>query len=180
MENNIPEDALKHLTSLANQMIEEAARLLKLDTEMKITKERLRKLQEIDIPDYMQELGLSKVELSTGEQISFKDDVRLEWDALKKEKAFEWLEQNEFGGLIKTEVTTSFGKGELDAAKALLARLTEEGAQVALSRDVHYQTMCAFLREQIEKGEAIPLEEWGAKSIKKATIKFPKARRVGG
>lgn len=172
-------DSLAELARLGQALIDAEGAVEAAERALKEAKEKERKLRENEIPDYMQEVGLTKVVLDGGAVISFKDDVRLEWDAAKKEAAFAWLEANDFGGLIKTTVTTEFGKGELEKAKELLTRLAQEfGYEAALKRDVHFQTMCAFLREQIEAGTAIPLEEWGAVSIKKAKVTLPRAKNV--
>lgn len=171
-------DSLKELTRLANELVAAERAVEEAERALKDAKERERRLREEAVPDFMQELGIAKLALETGETISYKDDVRLEWDATKKDACFAWLEAHGHGGLIKTVVGVGFGKGELEKAKALLARLTEEGLETALKRDVHYQTMCAFLREQIAAGEPIPLEEWGAVSIKKADVKAPRRTRA--
>ena len=146
-------------------------------------KETRRKLQEEDVPSMMEELQLTSFKLQTGETVGWKPDVRLEMDNMKKDEAYNWLEEHDFGGLIKTVVGVQFGKGELEKAKGLLAQLIELGySEPSLKRDVHYQTMCAFLREQIEKGTDMPLESiFGAVAIKKATVKFPpRPKRIGG
>jgi hypothetical protein len=172
------QEELSELARLGQALIDAEEAVEKAEQALKDRKAELRKLVESEIPDYMQECGVSKVTLDGGATIGYKDDVRLEWDEAKKANAFEWLESNDFGGLIKTGVTASFGKGELEKAKELLSKLSESGLEVALKRDVHYQTMCAFLREQIAAGTAIPLEEWGAVAIKKADVKMPRARRI--
>lgn len=178
MSEALNSDALKELARLSAALIEAEEEVERLDRAMKDAKERARILREQEIPDYMQELGLSKIVLETGETVAYKDDVRLEWDNEKKSRAFVWLEENDFGGLIKTNVIAEFGKGEIEKAKALLERLESEGFSASFKRDVNFQTMCAFLREQIEKGAPVPLDEWGATPIKKAKITAPKKPRA--
>lgn len=181
MPEALSSDALKEVTRLAKELLKADDAVEKAEKEFKAAKETARILREEDIPNYLQELGLTAIKLETGETVSYKDDVRLEWDDEKKGKAFVWLEENNYGGLIKTTVTTSFGKGELEKARALLERLAEEFKDaVALKRDVNWQTMCAFLREQIEAAAVIPMDEWGAVAIKKATVKFPPKKRSIG
>jgi hypothetical protein len=170
-------DSLKELNRLAKQLIEADAAVEAAEQALKDAKLAARKLREDEIPDYMQEIGITKVTLDSGDSISYKDDIRLEWDDEKRAKAFKWLEANDYGGLIKTTVAATFGKGELEQAKELFTQLSEAGHSAELDRDVHYQTMCAFLREQVEAGSPIPMEDWGAVSIKKATVTKPKVKR---
>lgn len=176
----IPQDSLQQLAKLANELVGAEAAVEAAEQALKDAKERARQLREEELPDFMQELGISDLKLEGGEKISYKDDVRLEWDAPKKERAFAWLEEHDFGGLIKTEVGASFGKGEIEKAKALLQSLSEQGFETQMKRDVNWQTMCAFLREQIAAGNPIPLEEWGAVAVKKATVKLPKGKAQVG
>lgn len=172
MPTQLPSEALKELIRLSEALVAAEEAVSAAEMALQEAKRIERNLREQEIPDYMQELGIASMKLESGAIISFKDDVRLEWDHAKKEKAFAWLEAHEFGGLIKTEVSVAFGKGELEQARQLLEKLAEEtGKEAQLTRDVHYQTMCAFLREQISEGASIPLEEWGAVSIKKATVR---------
>lgn len=177
----IPQDSLKELTKLANALIAAEAAVESAEQALKEAKERARQLREEELPDFMQELGVNELRLEGGEKIGYKDDVRLEWDAPKKERAFTWLEEHDFGGLIKTEVSVAFGKGQLEWAKKLMRDLAEAfHLEPEMKRDVNWQTMCAFLREQIAEGNPIPLEEWGAVSIKKATVKLPKGKTQVG
>lgn len=173
----ISSDALKEVTRLGNALIEAENKVSEAEQALKDAKEQARILREEDIPEYLKELGLTAIKLDSGETVSYKPDVRLEWDDEQKGRALEWLEgenNGEFAGLIKTTVTTNFGKGELEKAKELLAKIEEIfGYAPVLKRDVNWQTMCAFLREQIESGKAIPLDQWGAVAINKATVKGP-------
>lgn len=181
--DTVSSTSMEELVAMAQKLVEAGEAVEIAEEAVRLAKETRRKLQEEDIPTMMEELQLTSFKLSTGETIGWKPDVRLEMDNMKKDEAYDWLESHDFGGLIKTIVAVQFGKGELEKAKALLAQLVELGfAEPMLKRDVHYQTMCAFLREQIEKGTDIPLEAiFGAVAIKKATVKFPpRARKIGG
>jgi len=172
-------DKLRELVALANalkaaQEVEEAA-----EKALKAASARVRQLQEEEIPYFMTELGVTSFKLESGETVSWKNDVRIELPAEQKEAAWGWLEAHGFGGLIKTTVTASFGKGELEQAKELLTKLEAMGYHAAaLARNVHYQTLCAFLREQLESNAEIPLETFGAVAIKRASLKAPSKARA--
>jgi hypothetical protein len=148
------------------------------EEDLKEKKERARNLREESIPMAMQELGLLDLKLTTGEKVSIKQDVYSAIAAENKPQAFQWLEDHDFGGLIKTEVSIAFGKGELDKAIELAEKLrTEDELEASLTRNVHAQTMGAFLREQmadVEKSKDFPLDLFGARPVWVAKIKGSK------
>ena len=81
----------------------------------------------------------------------------------RKEEAYEWLDTNGHGGMIKTEVKTNFGRGELEAAKALIAEINENHPEIAmdLNQTVHWQTLRAWVKEQVEGGKSLPIDMFG-------------------
>jgi hypothetical protein len=133
-------------------------------------KEFVRRLEEEDIPLAMQELGVDELKLVTGEKVSIKHDVYASLTSESKPAAYNWLEANGFGGLIKTNVSVEFGKGQIEGAESLAEDLQSRGLPVSLGRDVHAQTLKAFLREQLANGSNVPLELFNARPISKAKI----------
>lgn len=147
---------------------------------LKDAKERVRVLREETLPMAMIEIGIDEYKLNSGEKLSIKQDVASELTKEQKPAAFDWLEKNGYGGLIKTHVVTEFGKGKLAEAVELLQRLREERHLVLLNRDVHYQTMMAFLREQCldaEKAKAFPFDLFGARPIWTTRVVVPKEKK---
>jgi hypothetical protein len=140
------------------------------DQALKDAKERARSLREETIPSAMQELGLEELKLDTGQKLSVKQEVYASIPSCNKQAAFQWLNDNGFGGLIKVEVDTTFGKGEQEAAMELYKELSERGLTASFDENVHAQTLKAFLKEQISKGNDVPLELFGARPVWTAKI----------
>ena len=163
--------SVEQITSLARSLLDAEDKVSDLELKVKVAKEQARILREETIPMCMQELGVNALTLTTGEKLTVKEDVYAQLSAESKPGAFAWLEENNFGGLIKTEVSVSFGKGELDNANALIEKLRKEKFDPVLERNVHAQTLKAFLREQISNGEKVPLESFGARAVFVAQIK---------
>ena len=114
---------------------------------------------------------MTKIKLDTGEEISISQQVYASITAANKDNAFRWLEDNGFGGLIKVDVTTKFGRDELDKAKVMEAEMNSRGFAVALKQAVAPQTLKAFLREQITTGRQVPLALFSAQPVWTAKIK---------
>jgi hypothetical protein len=157
---------LAEVSALCSAMIE-AEREVELEEEaLKAAKERVRQLKEESIPMAMQELGIDSMKLTTGQKVSIKQDVYAAIPAAQRGEAYAWLEDNGFGGLIKTNVSVQFGKGEMDNAKNAITILQKVGLAPELTQSVHAQTLCAFLREQLadaESSKALPLDLFGAR-----------------
>lgn len=157
--------SLDQMAALARAMVDADASVEQAEASLKEAKERARILREETIPSAMQELGLEELKLDTGQKLSVKQDVYASIPSAQKDAAFQWLEDNGFGGLIKVEVAADFRKGEADQAAELFKELQQRGLQVGLDQSVHAQTLKAFLREQLAAGTNVPLDLFGARPV---------------
>jgi hypothetical protein len=189
-ENN----PLAELAELCKQFRDAESDVEKADLALKAAKATMRRIAEDDIPSFMSELGVKEMTLASGEKITVSDEVYVGISKENEEKAYLWLEENGSGSIIKTVLTIQFGKGELDRAVELANELkekeTDDGQSPldpVLSRDVHAQTLKAWMKEtlaaealKLAEGEEIttpvPLELFGARPISLAKIKVPKVR----
>lgn len=161
---------MKELIELANLLIEKDKKISELETSLKKEKEDARRLREESIPDYMNEMGVSEIKLSNGFTVNIKDEVYCAIPASRRQEAYDWLTDHDFDSIIKTNVTSLFGKGEIENALALFERLRDEDLNVNLTQEVHPQTLKAFLKGQLQNGADIPLELFGARPVQTAKI----------
>ena len=150
--------SLKALSEKSNQ-------LQKLDDAIKEAEQTLgqlkaeyRELSEVDIPSMLSELGLSEITLKDGNKISTSTYYSARISEDKRDEAFQWLNDNGFGDIVKNTVSVSFGREEDDSAKKLLETLDTDGYKTAQKKHVEPMTLKAFVREQVEKGSDLPLE----------------------
>lgn len=162
--------SLDQMAALARALVDADGSVEQAELNLKEAKERARILREETIPSAMQELGLEELKLDTGQKLSVKQDVYASIPSAQKDAAFQWLEDNGFGGLIKVEVAADFRKGEAENAMALFKELQERGLQVGFDQSVHAQTLKAFLREQLAAGTNVPLDIFGARPVWTAKI----------
>ena len=162
---------LTELTTLARALIDADAAVEQATLALKAVTEHARCLREETLPGALQELGVERLDLDNGMAITIKQDVHGSIPAANKDEAFQWLTDHDFGGLIKVNVTSKFGKGEMPQAMELWNELDARGLVCALDQSVHPQTMKAFLKEQIAAGNNIPLDLFGARPVWTASIK---------
>jgi hypothetical protein len=91
-----------------------------------------------------------------------------------REQAFNWLVENGHGDLLKVTVTCVFARGDYDKAEKLKAILVTNGYAPAIDQGVPWNTLTAWLKEQLRKGSVVPLELFGATIGRIVKIKMRK------
>lgn len=155
------EEDLSQLTKLASRQLEIEQHIKELEEQLAKAKRDLYQVSAEDIPGLMDEIGMQEFLLKSGERIKVRRVVKASIPQKHKAEALRWLRDNNAGSLIKNEVTAAFGKGEDQNAFKLFAALQKRGLNVKQKEGVHGQTLAAYVREQMEKGIALPNEILG-------------------
>lgn len=166
---------LDEIVLLARRQLELGALIEDLEGALSEYKRLYREIEQEDLPNAMKEAGLKDFALESGEKITIRPDYNVGIAEADRERAFNWLEQKGYDAIIKTSVAAEFGRGELGKAKQLAAQLIKAKLNVIMKRDVHWQTLKAFVAEQIREKHPIPMELFGVTPLNKAIIKNPKA-----
>lgn len=164
-------DKMEQVVILAKRLVEEKAELKRLETEAKEAKKALLKTERNDLPDLMMELGLTQIKLENGMVVEVKEDCTASLTAATKGAAFAWMIENNFGGLIKTEVSIPYGRGEREQAVELVKTLDAQDIKADLSESVHHSTLKAFVKERLAEGDSIPMELFNVYPFNKANVK---------
>jgi hypothetical protein len=163
-----------------NASLEEAVALElmceQMEEDLKAAKKTLQAMKTGRIPDLMAEMQMEEC-VHNGWRVKIADFVSgsLPADPDKRARAIIWLEQNEGGGLIKTEVSIEFGKSQHDEAIEIAEQLKAEGYAPKVDSGVHSATLQAFARERIKNGDSIDTEVLGLYTGKVA--KFGKVKK---
>ena len=168
--------------TLANlqKTLEEATSLEELvdqmEEDLKAAKKNLNYIKSQKIPDMMSELQMSATTYN-GWKVSVHDFVSgsLPKEEENRDKAINWISEHGGEDLIKTQVTAEFGRSGHNEAMSLTAELQEQGYNVSAKSGVHPQTLCAWVRERLKKGEEIDIDTIGIYTGKVA--KFEKVRK---
>ena len=164
-------NSMGKIGAVANDIADTDKEISDIEKELKKKKDYKKHLSENVLPNLFAEVGLSELKLADGRLIkvgnyygaSIKDD--------KKESAFNWFRNNGFGDLIKNQVSCSFGRNEDEKARGLLSHLSDQGYQSSQREWVEPSTLRAFVREQHEAGNKLPMDLLGAYVGQKTTIK---------
>lgn len=162
------------ITTLANEQIDLENRLEVAEANVKAIKEELRQVTEERLPEAMLACGIRDFTLEDGSKVTVHDDIATSVVADKRAQAFDWLERNGHGSIVKHMVSLSFGKGEGTNAHRAAEILREAGFAPTDKEDVHYQTLQAWGRRMAEEGIRPPEEFFHSFDVRKTKIKAPK------
>ena len=77
-----------------------------------------------------------------------------------RERAYQWLRDNNLGDLIKNEITVSFGYGEDTKASEYTSLAESKGYQPSQKLKVEPMTLKALYRERVEAKQDLPSEHF--------------------
>ena len=160
----------KTLSSMVNALRNVEKQIADAEAHLKVLKSEKHKLSVENIPMLMDELGLARVDVD-GLPVSRKMMVHASIPAANKERAFEWLRDNNCDDIIKNDVTCSFGKGQDNLAGDVVGMLRGRGFEPATKTHVHPSTLKAFVKERFVDGKPIDLDLFGAFISNVAEIK---------
>lgn len=144
---------LGEITRLVHEAHEIDERLEKWEAVAKQLQDRRKTICEQLIPDLFAKYNLGEISTSDGLRVTVGNFYSAK---IINPMAFNWLDENGHGGLIKTEVQIAFSRGSIEDAKKLCERLAAEKIPAVLDQSVHHSTLKAFTRELYERGEQLP------------------------
>lgn len=148
---------------------EEVERLQALLDE---AKKNLQRISEIEIPKLMDGID-GKLKLPDGREVTISEKIRASIASDKRPLAMKWLDDNNHGNLIKRRFIIEFGRDQEEWAKNFEQELAKSKSplNVKQERNVHWQTLDAFVREKMENGDDLPLELFGVYRQRSSKIK---------
>lgn len=174
------DDALASISKLAKAQWDAAVRVAELTDELKTAGDHLRKIAEVDLPEAMRAAGMESFKTTDGLEIAVKPDVKVGIPKAREQEAYDWLRENNFDGLIKSDVDVTFSRDEIKKAQKLVDQLNKKGFSVTFNQGIHYQTLKSFVKERMADTESeikFPLDLFGAFPYTVATVKPTKERK---
>lgn len=168
------EGRLDAVSRLANEAAGLEQALAEAEAAVKETTAALRKITDEHLPEALEAMGLQKFTLTDGSEIAVKPIYAASIPRDRREEAFQWLRDHEFGDLVKNNVMVTFGRGEDDIARDFITLCGTQGFVPSQLEKVEPMTLKAWLRERVEAGDPVPLDLFGAFISQRATIKRSK------
>lgn len=167
----VSDDQVTGIAGLARRAKLLEKELADLEKTVSEKSEQYRKLTEQTIPEAMAEAGMRKFVMEDGSTIDVKPFYSASIPKPRQEEAFQWLREHGFDDLIKNTVSVRFGRNEDELCARLLNLLGTQGYPAEQAQKIEPQTLKAWVKERIEKGDQVDTELFGIFIGQKATIK---------
>lgn len=165
-------DSMSELGSNVQDLIELRERIEKGEALLKDLKKQEAKLSGEIIPSIMDELGFSSIKTPEGQEVSYKPFYSGKIRPESEDMAFDWIEENGHGGVIKGQMIVDYRREARDEVMNLKAALEEDGWGTTIKLGVHHSTLRALFRELIEdEGMQPPPDLFDIFIGRKTTIK---------
>ena len=162
---------LASVSAMARRAKELEKEIEDMESVVKERKEQYRKLTEEAMPEAMTSLGMKGFDMEDGSKVTLKPFYSASITEARRAEAFSWLRANGFDDIIKNTVSVRFGKGEDELCSRLLDLLREQRFPAEQAEKVEPMTLKAWVKEQVERGNAFPADLFGAFIGQKVTIK---------
>ena len=162
---NFEEDRVQSVTQAdtAKTLSDKVIELKELEDEIENAEQSVSKLKEqaryisqIEVPQMMEEMHITKLKLKDGESVEIKKIYGASITPDNQEKAFTWLREHGLGDIIKNDVSVTFGMGEDNKAQQYAVLARGQGYEPVQKIGVHTGTLKAVVRERIESGQDMP------------------------
>lgn len=179
------------------RMFQLAVRLVEVDAEIGALERMLgelrdekNRLEHRELPEASDLAQTDRIGVpSANADIVIESWAKASIPEASREEAHGWLETNGYGDLIKSTLTLTMGRGDMEAMREVESMVREylrgrneplqSAWDLSMKRAVLWQTLTAFVKEQVRDPEAppLPLELLGATVGRVARIKKRKDRR---
>ena len=167
----LKDDDIQGISKLAKKAKEIAAEVADLEAVLKERKNSFKKLTEEAIPEALAQTGMTGFMMEDGSRIEVKPFYSASIPVARRAEAYEWLREHGMDDIIKNTVSVRFGRGEDELCARLLELLGMQGYPAEQAEKVEPMTLKAWAKEQVERGNEIPMELFGVFIGQKATIK---------
>ena len=164
--------ALEGLQGLVDEAQGYEREIAEAEEKVKKAKDKLRAIVEDAMPKMMKKAGLDEFTTSTGLKVKRRNKIENSIPAARRNEAWDWLETNGHGDILKREVTIAFGIKEGDMAKTVAAALAKEHARsVSCDRWAEPATVKSLLTRMIEDQKSVPRDLFGVREFEVAEFK---------
>lgn len=183
--SSVPEDKLDALRATARRLRDKRAEITSLDERLTEAKAEAKLIETKELVDLMAEVGVDRVGLPAEGNYPACDAelkpyyhavISADWEPERRQAAFAWLDSAGHGDLIKTAITILIPRDDRAMAVSIQHYLEQCGVSHTVQLDVPWNTLTAFVREQVEKYHRTPpLETLGATVGQVVKLKTRKA-----
>ena len=181
----IPQDKMTQLVTMVARARELETQLESLDEQMATANKELQGILggwqcPGSLVTLLSELPYPVTDLTLEDSTRVQVDEELKPPSMAagskyREVVVDWAKKSGHGGAVKSEVTVNVPVGKEQVAEEIYRLVTETyGLQAKSYSTINAQTLGALLRELLEDGADVPLDQLGVFVFKKAKITMRK------
>jgi hypothetical protein len=167
----VKDDEISGIAAMAKRAKELEKEIEDHEGILKERKDQFRKLTEEAIPEALSQMGMKSFKMADGSSIDIKPFYGANISEARRAEAYKWLRERGFDDIIKNTVSVRFGRNEDALAARAIDLLRAQGFPVEQTEKIEPQTLKAWVKERVEKGQPIDSELFGVFIGQKAVIK---------
>jgi len=160
------------LMQLADELQAAEALIAEREAELEKAKDAYKDIAEVRIPAATEGMN-GKLLLKDGRTLEVKEDIRSSIAGEKRVPAINWLDEHDYGHIVKRELVFSFAKGD-DASFEKFQKAIKAIKMPLVMKEnytVHHATLNAWVKEQLGDGVELPKEIFGIFRQRVAKVK---------
>lgn len=157
------ESQLSKLAELVQRQYDAEQAVEKANEKLQEANDALRQVSEQDIPNLMDEIGVTSFTTSSGITVAVDEKMRMSIPKANKNAAIQWFEENGAAALIKRRFIISFGKSEEKWAAKFQRDLNQRKKKVDCVRenDIPIPSAKKFCTDKMAEGVDVPKKTLG-------------------
>lgn len=165
---------LSRITVKTRELMTARGDVTSAEEVLKGAQQRVRSIEEYELPELMREAGQEKLRTSDGFEVELTETLRASIPVANLPQALSWLMEHGQSAIIKRDIRLQFGKSEDEKADKALHVILDAGFMPQDKQSVHPQTLAAVIRELVAEGVDVPMEMLGAHVQAGVKVKEPK------
>lgn len=160
------------LMQLADELVAADALILEREEALEAAKDARKDIAEVRIPLATEGMN-GKLVLKDGRTLEVKEDIRSSIAGEKRVPAIRWLDEHDYGHIVKRELVFSFAKGDDEAFEKFEKAVKKIKMPLVMKENfsVHHATLNAWVKEQLGMGTELPKEVFGIFRQRVAKVK---------
>ena len=171
-DESIPGNLEIVLMQLADELVAADALILEREEALEAAKDARKDIAEVRIPTATEGMN-GKLLLKDGRTLEVKEDIRSSIAGNKRVPAIQWLDDHDYGHIVKRELVFSFAKGDDKAFEKFEKAVKKIKMPLVMKENfsVHHATLNAWVKEQLGEGVELPKETFGIFRQRVAKVK---------
>jgi hypothetical protein len=138
--------------------------------------QQITHIERHELIDLFNDAGVSSVTVDPdGNHPGFVADRNTVYTAKipdeKRMAAFQWMESNGHGDLVKSVINIIFGMQEHEKRLAVMKLLSDHGIEFYANESIHHATLKAFVKREVQAGRVLPADLLGTYIFDEVKIK---------